>query len=128
MLLNFPDKEPFATGASTYDYRQASKNDRLSRIFVDIEIQGSQTSLITPAVLDTGGAYLICPPDISTQLRLDPSDAYIRENISIRGTRILGSLRRLNITFLAMQGENTEIEAIVFIPDPEQVEEWTLPP
>jgi predicted aspartyl protease len=127
MLKFVDDEELFAIGASNYDYRPASKTDRLSRIFVEIEVFGMGSSVRTFAVADTGGAYFICPPEFAEKLNLDLG-AYPDEKIVIRGQKIVGKLCRLPLKFLATEGEDLEIEVTAFIPNPELFQEWSLPP
>ena len=70
-MLKFANEEElFAIGSSNYDYRPASKTDKLSRIFVEIEIFGMGNSIRTFAVVDTGGAYFICSPEFAIKLNL----------------------------------------------------------
>lgn len=127
MLKFANDEELFAIGSSNYDYRPASKTDKLSRIFVEIEIFGMGSSIRTFAVVDTGGAYFICSPEFAIKLNLD-LDAYPNETIAIRGQKVIGKLSRLPLRFLATQGEDLEIEVAAFIPNPDIFQEWSLPP
>ena len=113
MLKFVNDEELFAIGSSNYDYRPSSKTDRLSRIFVEIEIFGMGNSVRTFAVVDTG-AYFICSPEFAVKLNLD-LDAYPNETIAIRGQKVVGKLSRLPLRFLATQGEDLEIEVAAFI-------------
>lgn len=58
MSLNFLDGRPFATGSVGYSYRPATERETVSRLIVQVEIEG----VMTEAIVDTGGVFLICPP------------------------------------------------------------------
>lgn len=122
MVLFFPDRQPFATGATEYTYRPAHLDDQYGRIMLQVEIEG----LLTEAAVDTGAPYFICEPHIAEQLSLDPRSALLEEWIGIRGHRVKGSLYRLNIALLATQGDSLDLEVTVFIPHLED-EQWGLP-
>jgi hypothetical protein len=63
MLLRFEDGRPFAQGASTYLYRPATEREITPRIFVPVQIEDIQTE----TVIDTGGVYLVCHPEIAAR-------------------------------------------------------------
>src|SRR5215213_3619297 len=55
--------EPFATCEAPWETRFALADDRLTRLFVQVEVEGQPTS----AVVDTGGAYFILHPAIAAK-------------------------------------------------------------
>ena len=71
MPLTWPDGQPFATGATAYQYRPATAQERTPRITLEVAIDG----VVTHAMVDTGGIYLVCHPRLATQLRLEPAEA-----------------------------------------------------
>ena len=68
MLQVSTDGTSFPTGSVNYIYGPAHEQDKSSRIILQVEIEG----LKTLAVLDTGGIYLVCSPEIGRALKLDP--------------------------------------------------------
>lgn len=123
MILQFADGRPFATGACPYWDQLSLDRTETPRILVAICIGDSQTQ----AVVDTGGVYLVCDPEIPDLLSLNPSTSLGVTNLIIRGYKYTGHLQRLTITMLAEEGESLELEVTAFIPrlDPEQ--EWRFP-
>src|SRR5215467_12906582 len=122
MLLRFSDGEVFATGAQPYLSRSIRAADPSNRIIVEVEIGGLRTS----AVIDTGAPYVVLDPSLAQVLGVNLRTALFSTILSIRGHRVQGSLHRMNLTFLADEGEEITVEATVFIP---QVDtgSWALP-
>jgi len=121
MPLYFSDGEPFSDGAGPYTCRPATSQDNTDRIFITIAIEGQQTQ----AVLDTGGVYLICDPELAEFLDLDPAAALDKITIRVRGTAYRGSLYRVQVSIPAQEGKSVLFEATAFVPDPEP--SWPLP-
>lgn len=117
MLLR-ADGEPFATGAVNYLFRPATEQEHSLRITIDIRIRDFQS----PAFIDTGGIYLICPPEVADVLDLQPQDVLFRERILLRGLSIGGSVYRLPLTLIADRGNSMLIEATAFVPDNEHLD------
>jgi hypothetical protein len=69
MTLILPDGQPFATGATAYHYRPATAQETTPRLVLEVAIDG----IVTQAMVDTGGLYLVCHPGLATQLHLEPS-------------------------------------------------------
>lgn len=119
ILLRSADGKSFATGSIKYLYRPATEHEQTPRITVDVRIDTFQAS----AFIDTGGIYLICPPEIALTLSLPPDGMLFREHILLRGSRLAGTVYRVPLTFIADTGAGLEIEATAFIPD-DQYLEW----
>jgi hypothetical protein len=71
MTLAFPTGEPFARGVTGYDYRPATAHETTPRLVLEVAIEG----ILAEAVVDTGGVYLVCHPDIARRLSLTPAEA-----------------------------------------------------
>lgn len=94
MVLQFANGRPFATGACFYRDRLALGQAETSRVVVRVLIGDFQTQ----AVVDTGGVYLVCDPEISDLLDLTPGASLGIDTLVIRGCRYEGYLQRLTIT------------------------------
>jgi hypothetical protein len=123
MLLNFEDGRQFAQGACSFVYRPATERETKHRIFVPVQIESIQTE----AVVDTGGVYLVCHPEIADLLRLDLADKVGTDELNIRGSKIPGSLYRLYLTLLAEEGKPLTLQVSAFVPRLEPYETWDLP-
>jgi hypothetical protein len=115
--------EPFATGEAPWRARYALAGDGLTRLFVELEIEG----LIAAAAVDTGGAYLILHPELAGKLRLDPNTMLHRDRLVIRGITRRGTVHRLPVTIPAVVGESLTFEATAFVPELDDGEIWPLP-
>ena len=115
MLLTFSNGEPFAKGATPYSTQAPASRDESSRIVLEVIIEGIRTT----AMVDTGAPYLICSPELSRELALNPDYAIKNCVLPIRGEKINGHLHRLNIELLADEGEGLSLEATAFIPSRE---------
>ncbi|MBI4675687.1 MAG: hypothetical protein HY741_28935 [Chloroflexi bacterium] len=60
MSLTFPDGVRFSVGAMPYQFRSATRGDKYERIVLTISVRGMDTS----AVVDTGGVFFICTPEL----------------------------------------------------------------
>jgi len=123
MLLAFQDGRSFAQGACNYLYRPATPEETTPRIVVEVLIEGIQAQ----AILDTGGTYLVCDPQIADVLNLDPADALETARLNIRGVTIFGSIHRVFLTLLAREGQGMELEVTAFVPDTPPYLQWNLP-
>jgi hypothetical protein len=112
MLLQLQNGEPFATGATNYDYRPATKQENTPRIIVSVMIKDIRTL----AFVDTGGVYAICSPTIANGLNLNPRDGFSTAPILWRGERYEGFLHTLPMTILAEDGVSLQIEPTFFVP------------
>ena len=98
MTLILPDGQPFATGATAYHYRPATAQETTPRLVLEVAIDG----IVTPAMVDTGGLYLVCHPSLATQLHLEPAEAISGpRTLLFRGVLVQGRLYRLTLTLLA---------------------------
>ena len=92
MALRFPHGQACPTSATSYAYRPATSYETTPRVILDIAIEG----IATEAMIDTGGAYLLCHPQLAAQLRLDVTDAMSNVvSILFRGVLVRGRLYRL---------------------------------
>lgn len=119
MLLRFHDDRCFADGASPYLYRPAHNEDTTNRIFVPVSIDEHKTL----AVVDTGGTFLVCDRGIAELLNLDPADGLSEHEILIRNGRFRGTLHRLPLTLMAVEGKSLQLEVTAFVPR----DHWPLP-
>jgi predicted aspartyl protease len=98
-------------------------DDRWERLFVHVRLAGERM----PAVVDTGGAYIILNPDFASAVGLTPTSSLGVERIQIRGITCHGTVHRVPLTFLAVSGDSLSIEATAFVPELEPGERWPLP-
>ncbi|MDH3605006.1 MAG: hypothetical protein OEU26_35870 [Candidatus Tectomicrobia bacterium] len=121
MPLTFPDGQAFATGAAPYGYRSATPQETTPRVVLSVEIEGFKTE----AMVDTGGVFLVCHPEVALQARLETSDA-VSDTLEIlfRGVFVRGRLYRLNLTLVAEIGTTLDFQATVFVPESEDAEQW----
>ena len=115
--------EVFATGEAPWALRHAHFGDRLTRLFLDVVIDGVPTN----AVVDTGGAYLIVDPELAVGLGIRWGPAMHRDRLVIRGIVCSGTIHRMPLTLLAATGESLTFEATAFVPELEHGETWPLP-
>ena len=121
MTLVFSTGEPFALGVTGYDYRPATSHETTPRLVFEVAIEG----ILAEAVVDTGGVYLLCHPDIARRLSLTPTEALSGvQAILFRGAMVHGRLYRLTLTLLADEGEDVTIQTTAFVPEPEEAEHW----
>ena len=105
--------EPFATGEAPWTAQFALAGDRLTRLFVEMEVEG----LSATAVVDTGGAYLILNPVVAARLRLGRDAMVHKDRLVIRGVAFGGTVYRVPITLPATAGESLTFEATAFVPE-----------
>jgi hypothetical protein len=111
MTLLFDDSgDCFASGASGYRLTGGSQPTHLT---IEVLVAG----ILAEAIVDTGAPYLICSPSLAERLRLDVGDALDYFEILIRGSLVKGGLHRVELTFLAYEGNGLSIEATAFVPD-----------
>jgi len=110
------------TGATSYQYRPATPQENTPRVVLAIAIEG----IVTEAIVDTGGVYLLCHPRLARQLDRDASQAVSPViELLFRGVFLQGRLHRLFLTLLAEVGENLGFEATAFVPEPHEEEGWS---
>jgi hypothetical protein len=83
------------TGATSYQYRPATPQENTPRVVLAIAIEG----IVTEAIVDTGGVYLLCHPRLARQLDRDASQAVspvielLFRGVFLQGRLIACSLR-----------------------------------
>ncbi|MDY7079699.1 MAG: hypothetical protein SXV54_22670 [Chloroflexota bacterium] len=123
MVLQFTDGRPFTTGVCSYWDQLSREGSETPRIIINIEIEGLQTQ----AAVDTGGVYLVCDPEMSDLLDLNPSTSLGVDTLNIRGSKYQGSLQRIMVKMSAEEGESLDLEVTAFIPRLVPGQEWRLP-
>jgi hypothetical protein len=113
----------FATGEFPCFMGHAWSGDRLTRLFVYVQIGNAQI----PAVVDTGGAFFVIDPQLAAEIGVDRVNAIASERIQIRGYTQRGTVHRLPLTLLAAEGEPLTFEATAFVPELEHGDTWPLP-
>ena len=89
MSLTFPDGEPFTIGETAYQYRAATAYETHPHIILDVLVEG----IATRAMVDTGGIYLLCNPNLATRLDLNHAEAISNiQSILFRGVLVQGRL------------------------------------
>jgi hypothetical protein len=71
MTLAFPTGEPFTIGVVGYEYRPATSHETTPRLVPEVEIEG----ILAETVVDTGGFYQFCHPELACRLSLTPTEA-----------------------------------------------------
>jgi hypothetical protein len=113
----------FATGQCRFTPRLAAVEDRLTRVFVQLQIGDVTTS----AVLDTGGVYLVLSPLVGEALSLDRAESLGTDRLVVRGFVMKGTIHRVGVTFPAVHGSSLTFEATAFLPELAPGEDWPLP-
>jgi hypothetical protein len=113
----------FATGQFPCFMDHAWSGDRLTRLFVYVQIGTAQIA----AVVDTGGAFFVLDPQFARAIGVERGSAIARERIQIRGFAQHGTIHRLPLTLLAAAGDPLTFEATAFVPELEHGETWPLP-
>ena len=122
MMLYFPDGRSFVTGATPYlDQHPVDYNT--PRIVVKIWVGQIQIE----TVVDTGGVYFICDPEILNLGDFDLGDSLGVQMLKIRGYDIMGDLYRIMITLVAEQGKNLDLEVTAFVPHFVPERRWPFP-
>lgn len=113
-MLFLESGDSFCTGVCGYRFAPLA-NDITDRILLPIEIN----NITTEAVVDTGGIYFICSPELVELLNIDPSAALeTNKKLNIRGSTIWGDIHRLSLRLTATKGSSYDIEVTAFLPDP----------
>lgn len=112
-MLFFANGVTFASGCAAYDYRPASPGESTPRIMVRVDIEG----FVTNAFLDTGAPYVIINPSIAEALQINIRAGIPQNKLLFRGILLNGYLHRLNLRFIAEEGEHAMVDATTFIPE-----------
>lgn len=121
MPLLFPDGTAFSNGAMTYQFRPATRGEKYERLVVTIFVG----PFATTAVVDTGGVFFICTPELGKQLGLDPQRGAPTDKLYLRGRTLEGSLHPLEIELAAQDGETLIVTVTAFLPHLRAGEEWS---
>ncbi|MHC1773151.1 MAG: retropepsin-like aspartic protease [Flexilinea sp.] len=120
-MLFFEDRQQFATGLATYLYQPATENETTPRICIRVSFEGVPTL----AMVDTGAPYTILNPQIAEKIGLDLQSGILFDKLYFRNDFFGGYLHRLQIQFIAEEGEGVLVEATVFVPKLEPYQERT---
>lgn len=120
MPLHFKDGTPFAIGSAPYQYRPATSRETYERILLTISIGDLKTS----ALVDTGGVFFVCSPEIADYIGLDSERGASADRLLLRGRLISGTLHRVEITLEADEGESLSLAVTAFVPRLRAGEEW----
>ena len=114
-MLYLENGDSFAQGACRFIRSDITEHGGLDRIRLFVQLEEIQTRV----ALDTGGAYLICPPEIAEALELDPAYRLDRVELSIRGQPTQGDLHKVYLHLLADegQGHSLQVEVTAFVPE-----------
>ncbi len=117
MLLQFTNGDSFATGVAPFAYLSVANDPASLRITLTVSVGDFETT----AILDTGGVYLLCTPEVAEHLQLDPQNGIRARPLRWRGERLEGTLHVVPLTLRAAEGESLRIEVTAFIPLPQHV-------
>jgi hypothetical protein len=100
------------SGRTPYGY----SGDPTGKVTIEVEIAGVRTT----AVVDTAAPYMICEPEIAGQLSLSVSESIGATQLRTHLGVITGHLFRVPITLHASAGMSVELQATLFVPQPDQ--------
>jgi hypothetical protein len=123
MGLFLENGSPFSTGATPYIDAHPRDDEPSLRLVITVEIGGTTTD----AIVDTGGVYCICDPDLLALVDMPEEEALDSVNLLIRGVTRPGALYRLPLTLIAEEGKHLTIETTAFVPQLQPDESWNLP-
>jgi hypothetical protein len=113
MLLNFDNDDPFATGMAAYRYVTVPGGDDTLRILIQVEVDDD----LKEAILDTGGQYFFCTPELAKSLSASPKESLVDRTIHLKGKDVHGSLCRIDLTLLSDEGGPLLFQVTAFLPD-----------
>lgn len=116
MLLNFDNGDPFATGMAPYRYDKIQGGDDTHRILVSVEVEENWNE----AILDTGGQYFFCTPELAKQIAASEKEKIGKRIIRLKGVDVHGSLCRVEITLTGYEGHSLTLQVTAFLPDEDQ--------
>jgi len=122
-VLNFRDGRIFASGACLYFDRHPDDRSTLSRIVLSLWVGDSRIA----AIVDTGGAYFVCPPAWAELLGVGRGEPIGRDELIIRGIRYRGDLYRTDIRLRADEGRSLNLDVTAFVPRLLPGDEWHFP-
>lgn len=68
--------------------------------------------------------FSFVPPPIANRLQLDENDSLGEDVVGIRGSNVRGRLHRVNLKFLAEEGQSLTLEVTALIPKDTREERW----
>lgn len=120
MPLRFADGSAFAIGASPCWLSPVTNQERTPRLHINISINRFRTV----AFIDTGGVFLLCPPESAQEIGVSPAESVEETDLVFRGIKLIGQLYRLPVTFPAEVGRSLSQELNVFVPNPLSYQPW----
>ncbi len=84
MPLFFSNGTSFTKGAMPYQFRPATSKEAYKRIILRVFIGEVKTL----AIVDTGGVFFVCTPELGKQLGLDPKHGAPTERLYLRGRTV----------------------------------------
>ncbi len=100
------------SGSTPYGY----SGDPTGKLTIQVEIAGLRIT----AVVDTAAPYMICEPEIAEQLSFSVSESIGATQLRTHLGPVTGHLYRAPITLPAASGASVELQATVFVPQPDQ--------
>jgi len=122
-ILDFRDGRTFASGACLYADHHPDDRSILPRVVLSLWVGDSRIV----AIVDTGGAYFICPPAWAELLGVSLGEPIGSEELIIRGIRYRGDLYRTGIRLRAGEGASLNLDVTAFVPRLLPGEEWRFP-
>ncbi len=120
MLIQYDNGAAFASGAQSYEYRPATSSETYERIIARVRVGGIRTA----AMLDTGGIFFICTPELGAALGLGSKQGAPTDKLLLRGRIVSGSLFPLEIELIADEGDTLPLTVAAFVPKLELHQEW----
>ena len=108
--------EPFSVGRATYLDTSPASPGGSSRIYVKIEVEGDDGSVMPLALLDTGAEWSVLEREIAESVGLTGADGQAIR-LKHKNGESSGKLVKANVRLLADEGEDLVVEATVFVPD-----------
>ena len=121
-LLNFKNGRAFATGATPYFVGNIGE-PTAGRLMIRLTIEGQPLV----AAIDTGSPFVICHPDLAELLKPSLTDPLEKTRLHIRGIEYRGETYLMSAEIMADDGDDISLTVIVFIPQLDPGEVWTLP-
>lgn len=115
MSLFLLDGTAFTSAVTPYQHLPLMASEDEPRVLVQVEIMGFQTR----AMIDTGGIYMICSPQIGMFMEFEglPSLGEAKIGIARLGGIVEGSLFRVPLKILPEAGNVPVLEVTAFVPD-----------
>jgi hypothetical protein len=122
----YHDDEVFTTAFTGYQHEPLTDREETNRIIVQIELLGMRIR----AMVDTGGVYLLCSPELASLLDFDRQPSLEEMVMRVpRLGRVRGTLYRVPVTVLPEAGAVRPFEVTAFVPSgpgPMDGEPWAI--